>query len=135
MKKRRIWHTVNKPFIFWYFQGICQECKSEIHSFEKYDIHHLHYKFPNLYYSYWLDLIEADVITLVHRKCHDRIHQGTEEEVLDKNNLKNSIKCEWCGNHERSIMARKINLKLDINLCRKCFLCWKNGGEKQLSLF
>lgn len=135
MKNKHIWHKVNKPFVYWYYEGVCQECNQEIRLNEKYDVHHLHYNYPNLYFEFWINLIEAGVIILVHRSCHNKIHQGTEDEALEKNNLINSVQCDWCGNYERGILDRKKGLNIGKNLCRKCFKSWRGGGNKQLSLF
>lgn len=130
---KRFWHDLNRPFVYWYFSGICQECNKKIYS-EKWDVHHLNYDYPNLYYAYWLELIENNVITLVHRNCHNKIHTGTVEEIKDLTNLKNSTFCDWCGCSERGIFDRSKTLKTELLLCKKCFQNWKQGVQ-QLNLF
>lgn len=143
--KRGNWHIENKPIVFEYFNGICQECKIKLEIVGKWDIHHFHYHYHGkLYETGALELIKNNVITLLCRPCHDVKHTA-----VDPNNpkhLENKYPCEECGKNERGIFDRKKNEKLEKLLCRKCFQKWRlsnvdlllevceNCGQKELGL-
>lgn len=124
-QKRRKWHDENRPFVFKYFNGICQECKKPIGS--KWDIHHYqyHYKQGKIYETPALELIENNIITLVCRQCHDKIH--TADNPDNKKHHENKAACENCGRIERGIFDRKKSENLDKLLCRECWLNYKQG--------
>ena len=124
-QRKRKWHSDNKPFVFEYFNGTCQECNEPITG--KWDIHHItyHYKYGKIYETPALELIKNGIITLVCRPCHDKIH--TAEDPNNRKHLENKAACDLCGRVERGIFDRKKGEKLDKLLCRKCWLNYKNG--------
>lgn len=124
-QKKHKWHNDSRPFVFKYFNGICQECNKPIEG--KWDIHHraYHYKHGKIYEIPALELIENDIITLVCRPCHNKIH--TADDPNNKKQYENKAPCEICGRIERGIFDRKKGENLDKLLCRKCWLNYKQG--------
>lgn len=131
-QNRRRWHIENKPFVYEYYKGICQECLKLVN--DKWDIHHLsyNYKHGKLYETHAMELIENNIITLVCRTCHNKIHTADDPE--NKQHMENKAPCEICGRVERGIFDRKKSENLDKLLCRKCWLNYKDGVT-QLTLF
>ena len=134
-QKRRKWHDDNRDFVFDYFGGTCQVCKSKINiHITKWDVHHFHYNYKNrLYDTNAEELIENNVITLICRPCHDIEHTAKDSE--NPQHLENKFPCEICGRLERGIFDRKRGEMLDKLLCRKCFLNSKKIDVGQLTLF
>ncbi|MGQ3015004.1 MAG: hypothetical protein ACT6QS_14940 [Flavobacteriales bacterium] len=142
--KRRNWHKDNRPVVFEYFGGICQECKLQLTPIDKWDIHHIHYHYHGkLYETGALELIEKKVITLLCRPCHNVRHTAIDPD--NPHHLENKYPCEECGKNERGIFDRKKNENLEKLLCRKCFQKWRatnlnlleiceNCGQKELGL-
>lgn len=129
---KRKWHSENKHIVWNFFNGVCQECMQPITG--KWDIHHLKYqwKHGSVYEAPADKLIEGNIITLVCRPCHNKIH--TADDPHNPQPLENQAPCENCGKGERGMIDRKKGEQLDKILCRSCYLNYKNGVT-QLTLF
>ena len=118
--KRRQWHKENKTFVFDYFKGICQVCFMPIGLNERCDIHHLVYSYKGkLYDTPALELIQNNIITLVCRSCHVRIHTAVDD--ANPQHYENTGHCDICGILEKGIFDRKRTHNLDRLLCRNCY--------------
>lgn len=131
---KKKWHLENRDIVFNFFNGICQNCNLLINkNLMLWDVHHLHYHYKNrLYQTGALELIENNIITLVCRTCHDKIHTAVDKD--NPQHLENKYNCERCGKLEYGIFDRKKTQNLDKLLCRSCFLSLKKNNNN-LSLF
>lgn len=130
-QKRRKWHTENKLLVFKHFNGLCQICLQPIET--RWDVHHISYSYKGrLYETPALELIEKEIITLVCRPCHNKIH--TASDSTNPGNLENTAACEVCGKFEQGVFDRKRNLNSSQLLCKQCSRNQRKGVV-QLSLF
>jgi hypothetical protein len=139
MSKRRLWHQNNRDYVYSHFKGVCQYCFNSV--IGKWDIHHLSYDYGGKLYDVLAkELIENNIITLVCRPCHNKIHTAKDNQnpIHNKFVLENRGNCEICGRNERGVYKRKIHQNLEKLTCRVCFLEKKKinkTGIIQTSLF
>ncbi len=134
-EKRRAWHQANRPVVYAHFLGVCQYCQLPIGtSGPLWDIHHLSYHYHGrLYDTAAAELIEAGIVTLICRPCHNQVH--TAADPLAPQHGENRACCEQCGRSERGIMDRKQAESLPKLLCRACFLLHRQGLTQTRLLF
>lgn len=116
--RKKQWHKENRPYVFKYFDFTCQKCGHIIKN--RGDIHHLtyHYHKP-IYETPASELLEAGVITLLCRQCHNSEH--TAENPENPGHLENMVACFYCGSLTKISNERRDNLGIKSFACRKCY--------------
>ena len=131
------WHLDNRKYVYDHFKGICQECKNQIF-LNDFSIHHLTYLYNKpLCCTDALTLLNDNIITLVHKRCHKAIHTACclEEYLDNKKRLKNLFYCSDCKKEiDPGAITRKKGFNTDGYICRKCFKSSK-PIESQYKLF